>query len=178
MSTDDQNRDDLTKTAASSQSVPHLPAASGPLDLSTVSAHTRRVVPARIDVRWDQYAGNSSTLAADAVITVAGKCGLKNPLPVALELYPAPGEERTLRAVPKEEQSEAWLNLDWYDQGRRFRSSFHKLLTLLKINIPRGTRMLINVAADHDQDLGHYIKLWWDQDAFLPINSEDGDPAD
>lgn len=179
MPTDDQNgrplpQVDPAKAAASSQPAQPIPAAAKrlkPLDLSLGTAKPKNIVSARIDIRYDGSVGNSSILAANAVIEIARKCGLQSPLPAALELYPEP--DRVLRGVPKDERNSAWLNLDWYDQGRRFRANFRQVLALLKITIPHGTRMVINLAADQEEELGPCLKLWWEDDCFVPIDHPD-----
>ncbi len=182
MSADDRRREDPTKdlanTAASSHSVPQAPATPSPLDLSKVGAHPKTVAPASIRVRWDSAMGRATLLAADAVVNAAGKAGLKSPLPVALEIYPVPGEERALWGVPRESQSPAWLNLEWYHQGRHFRADLRQLLALLKITVPQGTRMVVGVAEENVANIGPCVKLTWDDDSFLPINVDDDDAAE
>lgn len=183
MDTDDRKRPDLldedpAHAAASLQPDCQIPAATDlgqPLDLSLVPIQPKQVVSARIGIRYDGYVGTASTLAASTVIECASQRVLKNPLPTALEMHPGAVDERVLRGVPKDEYSKAWLNLDWYDHGRYFRANFRRLLTLLKIKIPKGTRMVINLAVDQDERLGPCIKLWWDSHCFVPIDSPEED---
>lgn len=179
MDTGDQKRPDLlnedpANAAASIQPECQVPATAdlgNPLDLSQVPAQPKHVVPARIGIRFDGYVGTASTLAASAVIECASQRVLKNPLPAALEMHPGASDERVLRGVPKDEYSKAWLNLEWYDHGRYFRANFHRVLTLLKIKIPKGTRMVINLSVDQDERLGPCIKFWWESNCFVPIDS-------
>lgn len=182
MSTEDRHgpdglNEDPAKAADRLQGDSQAPAPTkrSPLNLNSVTPQSRNIVPARIEIRYERFVGTSSARAADAVIQSGANCGLKNPLPAALELYPGASEERVLHGVPRDEQNNTWLNLNWYDQGRRFRASFRHLLALLKITIPNGTRMIINVAADHDPELGPCVKLWWETDCFVPIDSPDSD---
>lgn len=98
---------------------------------------------------------------------------LCSPLPAALEIHAFPGEVRTVYGVPKPEKLEGYLHLDWFDQGRRFRTKLRALLAALEIKVPRGTRMVINVKADSHPKLGPCIKLWWEENCFVPIEEKE-----
>jgi|GEM_PF-6256848 len=187
MSPDNLNRaDQLTveslKSAASVEGTPQLPTTSthtqptaspGPFDLSQVTLPSN-VGPSQIEVRRG-FTGKPSSRAAEAVIEVAAKSGLPNPLPAALEIHPVPGDSRALHGVPKAERNDAWLNLNWNSKGRSFNCTFRRLFTLLGINVPKGTRMLINVAVDQHVQYGPCLKLWWDKEAFVPVNTQEQD---
>lgn len=62
-------------------------------------------------------------------------------------------------AVPTMERSPDNLDLDWKAKGKLAAVDLAKLLTLKKIEIPKGTNLVIDLYADEDSEFGRVIGL-------------------
>lgn len=145
------------------------------LDLSAVPTRTQNMAPARIVIPYTGYKGFSTTLGAEEVQGVAKARKLESPNPVSMALIPVEGESSTLLGIPTMESNPAYLELEWIDQGRRFRSNFMALLQAKRIRIPQGTKLAISLASVEDPKLGPCVQLSWAGDCFIPIQPEPDD---
>lgn len=141
-------------------------------DLSTVETQTQSTVSPRITIHYSGYTGNSSALGAREVQTAAAKRPLESTLPKALILVSLPGEARALQGIPTLESSPAYLELDWFDEGRRFRTNLMALLQGKMIKIPKGARMVIDIMYENHPKYGHSVRLSWGERCFVPIDEE------
>lgn len=169
-------KEDLEKAAVGNSEVE---ADGSFFDLSDVTTRSGNVTTPRITVSWDSNTGLGSVLAAvELAAATNGTPGIETPRPAAVKLHNFSEERQTLYGVAKAEWQEGYLKLEWFDQGRRFRTNLLAMLTKLKIKVPKGTRMVINLKATTHPTLGACVKLWWVEDCFIPINEqEDGEEA-
>lgn len=148
---------------------------TSPVDLSTVNTESRRLVGPRLTIPWDSSVGLSSTKGAEESKKAAQACKLSSTLAASLKVHQDDENPTAIYGIPWPDQSPANLNLEWLEQGRRFRTNLAAVLRLKKINIPKGSRMLINLEQIVHPKLGPCLRLWWDKDCFIPIKYQDDD---
>lgn len=128
------------------------------LKLSTIKFYQKVYRGCVIIVRDRSYTGVFSAIAGELIGDLAEALG-QSRKPAALDLYESKTEPADVVAVPAPEANADNLLLEWFEKGRRTRSDLGKLLASRQIDVPQGSRLVIELAPDQDPDLGQVIRI-------------------
>jgi hypothetical protein len=74
--------------------------------------------------------------------------------------------------VPTNQESDDFIKLTWYKQGRAVRFHAGKLLALKGIDIPAGTRMVAKLFHAQDSKYGHVVGIHLNKVEYVPKESK------
>ncbi len=142
--------------------------------LGDVKAHPRNVVQARFRIPYNGYTGKSSILAAEEISRTSVAVGLEVPTPVGLQLHRDTTSPTSFYGVPVKTKEEADLLLEW-KSTTLCTINFIAFLQALKITIPAGYNMMIDVKQIQHAELGHCVQFSWGADCFVAMSEAEED---
>lgn len=138
------------------------------VDLSKVTIKPKQLAGPKITVHKGTR-GKSTVEGADMFKETAAKRNLESPLPASVAVAAVPGEPMAVLGIPTLNTSPSHIELKWDKHAELFRCNLNRLLTLKKIRIPSRTRLVINLEQVMHPKHGPCVKLWWNEDSFVPI---------
>ncbi|MFZ5824691.1 MAG: hypothetical protein ACOY94_10220 [Bacillota bacterium] len=139
-------------------------------DLSVAPKVTRNMVGPQFSIPHRGYVGKGSTKAIEAIREAVKARRMTSPTPGALEIHFDEAEPTVIYGVPRAKQSPSYMALDWSEQGRVVRANFQAILQAKEVEIAQGLRLVLQVEHVKHAELGHCVKLSWDNRSFVPMS--------
>lgn len=144
-------------------------AAGDLLDLSQVMIRLTQLAGPKLTVHKGMRAV-STVEGADLFKETAARRNLASPLPASMAVAEVPGEAMAVLGIPTLTTTPSQIDLRWDKQAELFYCNLRRLLTLKEIRIPKRTRLVINLDPVMHPTHGPCVKLWWNEDSFVPIS--------
>lgn len=138
------------------------------LKQNQVKFRPRGFKDARFVVPFKGYQGESTALGAELISEVSQAQG-KQANPIYLYLVDHEKNVGDIAGIPTMEDSDSSLELAWEDKGSTAKANFAHVFALKRIEIPEGTKMIIELYEDVDSHYGPCVGMRLSSATFEPI---------